>query len=270
LWGIVNGILGIFRSDDAGGSWTRINDDGHQFGFLQCVTGDPRVYGRCYISTMGRGILYGEPANSDTTDNPTTFNFSPGTEDSLRYFDQYIIVKWSRAAEPLGKSLSYIMHFFGPGVDTTFPTTDSTASFSVGEIQPLSNYVLTGFVTNGFDTTASANAIWFTSASSITTDVRQSLEHPASFALYQNFPNPFNPSTTIKFDLKQTSTVTLEVYNVLGQRVEYWNYGTMDAGRYNENLNLVAFSSGVYLYRINAVGSDGHRFVSIKKLVLMK
>jgi hypothetical protein len=77
---------------------------------------------------------------------------------------------------------------------------------------------------------------------SVTADV------PKTYALYQNYPNPFNPSTTIRFDLKQTSTVTLEVYNVLGQRVEYWNYGTMDAGRYNENINLDAFASGVYFY----------------------
>jgi hypothetical protein len=100
--------------------------------------------------------------------------------------------------------------------------------------------------------------------------IRVTVDLPKAYALYQNYPNPFNPSTTIRFDLKEASTVTLEVYNVLGQRVEYWNYGTMDAGRYNENVNLDAFASGVYFYRISAVGNDGQRFVSIKKLALMK
>jgi hypothetical protein len=93
---------------------------------------------------------------------------------------------------------------------------------------------------------------------------------PKNYALYQNYPNPFNPSTTIRFDLKQTSSVTLEVYNVLGQRLEYWNYGTMDAGRYNKNVNLDAFASGVYYYRILAQGNNGEKFESMKKLVLMK
>ncbi len=93
---------------------------------------------------------------------------------------------------------------------------------------------------------------------------------PKDYGLFQNYPNPFNPSTTIRFDLKQQSTVTLEIYNVLGQRVEYWNYGTMDAGRYNENVSLDAFASGMYFYRISAVESDGQRFVSTKRLVLMK
>ncbi len=99
---------------------------------------------------------------------------------------------------------------------------------------------------------------------SVTVDI------PKDYALYQNYPNPFNPSTTIRFDLKQTSTVTLEVYNLLGEKVEYWNYGTMDAGRYNEIVNMDRFASGVYYYRINAIGEDGRKFVSMKKLVLMK
>ncbi len=109
---------------------------------------------------------------------------------------------------------------------------------------------------------------------SVTVDI------PKNYALYQNYPNPFNPSTTIRFDLKQQSTVSLEIYNVLGQRVEYWNYGMMDAGRYNENVNLDAFASGVYFYKISAVGNsaqsgsasggDGQKFVSIKKLLMIK
>ncbi len=93
---------------------------------------------------------------------------------------------------------------------------------------------------------------------------------PKNYALYQNYPNPFNPSTTIRFDLKEQSTVTLEIYNLLGQKVIEQNYGAMDAGRYNEIVNMDRFASGVYLCRIAAVGNDGQRFVSVKKLVLMK
>ena len=52
----------IFRSDDAGRTWDRINDDRHQFGTQQVISGDPRVYGRVYLGTNGRGVLYGDPA----------------------------------------------------------------------------------------------------------------------------------------------------------------------------------------------------------------
>jgi hypothetical protein len=58
--GIVNRVYGVFRSTDAGACWTRINDDAHQFGLLGTITGDPRIYGRVYVGTQGRGILYGD------------------------------------------------------------------------------------------------------------------------------------------------------------------------------------------------------------------
>ncbi len=62
LIGKVGDQPGFFRSDDAGNSWVRINDDHHNFGFTGVIIGDPaRVYGRVYIGTGGRGIVYGEP-----------------------------------------------------------------------------------------------------------------------------------------------------------------------------------------------------------------
>ena len=62
LAGKVNEVQALFRSDDAGATWTRINDNQHQFGWISHVTGDPRIYGRVYFATGGRGIIYGDPA----------------------------------------------------------------------------------------------------------------------------------------------------------------------------------------------------------------
>ncbi|HVV50230.1 MAG TPA: carbohydrate-binding protein [Polyangia bacterium] len=61
LIGKIGDVTGFFRSDDKGESWVRINDDLHQWGFCTVITGDPRVSGRVYIGTGGRGIIYGEP-----------------------------------------------------------------------------------------------------------------------------------------------------------------------------------------------------------------
>ena len=59
----VAGVRGIFRSTDSGVSWTRINDDQHQYAAAsQALTGDPRIYGRVYLATNGRGIIYGDIA----------------------------------------------------------------------------------------------------------------------------------------------------------------------------------------------------------------
>jgi len=63
LAGTIGGIEGVFRSDDAGSTWLRITDDQHQYGNrFHCITGDPRIYGRVYVGTDGRGILYGDIA----------------------------------------------------------------------------------------------------------------------------------------------------------------------------------------------------------------
>ena len=63
LVGVVDGIRGIFRSDDTANSWVRINDDQHQWGLILHITGDPKQYGRVYVGTHGRGIVYGDPQN---------------------------------------------------------------------------------------------------------------------------------------------------------------------------------------------------------------
>jgi xyloglucan-specific exo-beta-1,4-glucanase len=63
IWGTVGGVRGIFRSIDQGANWVRINDDAHEFGGTgngNFVMGDMNVYGRVYMSTVGRGIVYGE------------------------------------------------------------------------------------------------------------------------------------------------------------------------------------------------------------------
>jgi hypothetical protein len=61
LVGVVDGVRGIFRSDDTARTWVRINDDQRQWGLLLHITGDPKLYGRVYVGTHGRGIVYGDP-----------------------------------------------------------------------------------------------------------------------------------------------------------------------------------------------------------------
>lgn len=62
ITGTIGDTYGFYRSDDAGQTWLRINDDQHQFGEITSITGDPRQYGRVYLSSRNRGILYGDPA----------------------------------------------------------------------------------------------------------------------------------------------------------------------------------------------------------------
>jgi hypothetical protein len=72
LWGTISGVTGFFRSDNAGASWVRINDDRHQFGYQNDLAGDPRVYGRVYLATSGRGVVIGEMTNTTPATPPVS------------------------------------------------------------------------------------------------------------------------------------------------------------------------------------------------------
>jgi|GEM_PF-2374270 len=96
-------------------------------------------------------------------------------------------------------------------------------------------------------------------------------EIPDEFNLQQNYPNPFNPTTTIRFGIPEASTVTLEVYNMIGQRVatiidgEFYAAGTYEAMWDAKDEMGREMSSGMYIYRISA--GD---YVNTKKMLFMK
>ncbi|HLP18063.1 MAG TPA: FG-GAP-like repeat-containing protein [Bacteroidota bacterium] len=88
---------------------------------------------------------------------------------------------------------------------------------------------------------------------------------PDHFALEQNFPNPFNPSTQIRFSIAAASSVQLKVYDILGREVATLVHETLRPGVYTVPWNASSLPSGIYIYRLNA-----GNFVSTKKLSLQK
>jgi len=100
--------------------------------------------------------------------------------------------------------------------------------------------------------------------------VQTEVTAPAEFSLKQNYPNPFNPSTKISFSLPQDSRVTLNVFNVLGQKVSPVINGNISAGEKEITFDASRLTSGIYFYRIDAVSVDGKKFTSAKKMILTK
>ncbi|NUN68370.1 MAG: T9SS type A sorting domain-containing protein [Bacteroidetes bacterium] len=88
---------------------------------------------------------------------------------------------------------------------------------------------------------------------------------PAAFSLEQNFPNPFNPVTTIRFSLPQDGPATLAIYDILGKEVAVPVRGELQAGTYSVQWNGSGAASGLYFYRLTAGGTS-----ITKKLMLTK
>jgi hypothetical protein len=96
---------------------------------------------------------------------------------------------------------------------------------------------------------------------------------PAEFALGQNFPNPFNPTTIIRYELPTQSRVTLKIYDVLGQEVKTLVEEVQGVGYESVEWNASGVASGVYFYRILAVptGDEQHStFTATKQLLLVR
>jgi hypothetical protein len=89
-----------------------------------------------------------------------------------------------------------------------------------------------------------------------------------SYALYNNYPNPFNPSTTIRYFLPERANLKIEIYNVLGQKVETLVDGVQELGYHEIEWNAKNYSSGVYFCRMIASGKRSYE--KIQKLILAK
>jgi len=92
---------------------------------------------------------------------------------------------------------------------------------------------------------------------------------PKEYRLEQNFPNPFNPTTTIQYQLPFDSRVTLKVYDILGKEVAVLTDEIQPAGFKEIKFNGSNFASGVYVYRLTA-SAGKENYTSVKKMMVVK
>ena len=120
------------------------------------------------------------------------------------------------------------------------------------------------------------SGVWRRPLSEMITEVESAGRLPSFFRLEQNYPNPFNPSTTIKFELPQSSDVRLTVFDLLGREVTVLVSEKSEAGYHSVEFNASNLSSGVYFYRLHArqspkdVGGQAGDFVQTRKLLLIR
>lgn len=106
-----------------------------------------------------------------------------------------------------------------------------------------------------------------------TTDVSDRQNIVEKFILYPAYPNPFNPTTHIEYSIPQKSFVSLKIYDAIGNEVTTLVNGEKAAGSYGVELNASGWASGLYFYRLQAVGVNPDLqkdFVQTKKIILLK
>ena len=113
------------------------------------------------------------------------------------------------------------------------------------------------------------NAYWVNTAAGVDVDPDESMI-PKKFALYDNFPNPFNPTTQIAVDLPEAASTKITVWNIMGQKVATLHSGDLSAGHHVVNFdgrdqNGKQLTSGMYFYRVTA-----GKYNAIKKMTLLK
>jgi hypothetical protein len=295
---VIAWALGIYRSGDDGENWQQmyVGQDGAGFQ-------DYAAAATC-IGAVGEKIIFGRADNNpflifSSSDNGnswvgTTLSRSDGMQDQLLcfyndngnlfaggfmglYLSTDLGNSWITQYDGLNVSLgifrdivSYNQNLFAAvdfnsiqisrdnGINWTSFNDGliSDWTFSALAIKPPYIWAILGFFGNAYR--CSLN------------DIVPQVENngssiPKECYLYNNYPNPFNPLTEIKYDIPKTSFVVLEVYNVIGEKVSSLVNEEKAPGKYNVHFNGNNFGSGLYFYTLST-----DNFIQTKKMVLLK
>ena len=156
--------------------------------------------------------------------------------------------------------------FLSTNYGTTWTNVNSgwTDFIHINALSAIGNYLFAGMSSG--NSRQGGSGVWRRLLSEMTTDVHNAKEQiPSYFVLSQNFPNPFNPMTTISYRLPVNSKVTLKVYDMLGREIQAIVNEQKGAGYYTATFDGSRLASGAYFYKLQA-GS----FSQTKKLMLLK
>jgi hypothetical protein len=211
-------------------------------------------------------------------------NFFGGGTDGIPdyYFDNYLVVDLLVIPVEL-TSFTAIDENGQVKLNWTTATELNNQMFEIERRSSEGEYITIGYV-DGNGTTTEPQEYTFIDNSSLTgtffyrlkqidfggryeysDEIEVEVTGPLAFELGQNYPNPFNPTTSINYSIPESGFVTLDVYNLLGEKVGTLVNGVQEAGRYEINFDASNLASGVYVYSLRS-GS----FNLVKKMLLMK
>ncbi len=186
---------------------------------------------------------------------------------------------WSRPSTSTGVTYKFHAQKFGGtenrwlssnlnGTDNSITITKSYLDSMAIDFAPNADSVLTVcrvYAYNGFDSLVSSNSLVLRIIRTTVGINIISTEIPGEFKLENNYPNPFNPETNIRYQLPKASMVSIKLYDIAGREVATLVNENHFAGYYNYQFNANGLSSGIYFYKIQA-----GEFSDIKRMVLIK
>jgi hypothetical protein len=183
---------------------------------------------------------------------------------------------WSHSIDPdADDSLRYTLHLWGPKLDTLIHgQRDTTCLANIKPfLLPLSGYYWNVTVSDGMMTVASVDTFSFRTSGGITGSAELITAVPKNYYLEQSLPDPFNPMTSIRYALPERSYVKLTIFNMLGESLLVLVSGEKDAGVYDVTFDASDFTSGAYMFRLDAhplVGNQTKDFVNTKKMFIVR
>ena len=276
---------GVYRSIDGGMQWATMNNGlQHLYVNALALVGEnlfAATYGGIFLSTdegnnwsaMNDG-LNGASTKSLVVSGTTllTGTFNTGVFRSTNYGRT-----WQAANTGLPYKPGYVFALSGKnifvGTWDGYGTTDGGVFLSTNDGMvwtaqnsglPQSAIVRGLGVCGGYLFASTTEGVWRRSLSDIVTDIKSEARFPEQTSLLQNFPNPFNPTSDIRFLVSQSGHVRLTVYDLLGREVAVLVDSERMPGTYQVTFDASGLSSGVYLYRL----TSGENALTRKMLVL--
>jgi ligand-binding sensor domain-containing protein len=194
-----------------------------------------------------------------------------GTEDGILYRSCDNGVNWQDISIPDFISISCMIfnssgHIFLSDSNGVFLSTDNGDSWTTLNTGLTETNIHTLRIDNvGYLFAGSASGYIFKSNQIISGFSESTTDLPGSFYLYQNFPNPFNPSTSIRFSVPQRTHVQLKVFDIIGCEITTLLNEELEAGNYDITFNAGDISTGVYIYQLKA-----GTYMESKKMLLLR
>ncbi len=239
-YGYNNFFGGLFRSNNYGKSWEKINTGYFNPRAVRSVevSGSNLFAGSCFTG----GIYF-------STDNGASWV----SKDLSNAGIMDIAISGSNVFAGTLKQKLYISTDYG----NTWINDDELPNTEIMSVVVMDGYILAGTWGEG---------VWKRQLTELITNKDNELvKAPINYELSQNYPNPFNPTTTISFALPEKSFVSIKIFDVLGKEVKNLVEGEFQAGSYQKEWTALGYSSGVYLYRMKA-----GQFCETRKLLLLK